>query len=125
MFILSGLSLLSIGISVVSMLLSADAVAALPGFLAALVIAIWVCFAICWVFWGILSVFTLLGAIFSLKRKKWALALVGSICGIFISGFAANALPNLLCLNWFVGVLFFAGAVTALVLVILGKKEFS
>jgi len=53
--------------------------------------------------WIILGIIAIVGGIFALKRAKWGLALAGSICALFGP--------------WILGI-------PAIVLVIMGKKEF-
>jgi uncharacterized membrane protein len=49
---------------------------------------IWVCISII----AILSVVTLLGGLYALKRSNWPMALIGSVCGIFTIGFGLGTI---------------------------------
>jgi membrane protease YdiL (CAAX protease family) len=58
-----------------------------------------------------IGIVAIVGGIFALRRKRWRLALAGSICAIF-------------CL-WFIPILVNVPlAIAAIVLVVLGKSEF-
>jgi len=60
----------------------------------------------------VIGIIAIVGGIFALRRKRWRLALAGSICAIFSLSF----IPLLLNVPI---------AIAAIVLVVLGKREFS
>jgi hypothetical protein len=80
--------------------LSLDSLAGLRGILVAVIATV--------ITIGIVAV---VGGIFALKRKRWGLALAGSICAIF----SLSLIPVLLNVPL---------AIAAIVLVVLGKREF-
>lgn len=47
---------------------------------------------------GVFSVFALLGGLFSLRKKNFAIAIVGAILGIFTLGFFIGSILSILAL---------------------------
>ncbi|MEW6069618.1 MAG: hypothetical protein AB1485_03290 [Candidatus Thermoplasmatota archaeon] len=54
--------------------------------------------AVCGSLGVIFAIIALLGGIFAIKRRKWALALIGSILGLFTAGFWVSSILALVAL---------------------------
>ena len=84
----------------------------------------------CWMFGGIAVIIPIVGGIYALRRRRWGLALAGSICvlilGIPLGGigalFASALSPSSVIVLLFV--VFASPALLPLIFVVLGRREF-
>jgi len=84
----------------------------------------------CWTFGGIAVIIPIVGGIYALRRRRWGLALAGSICvlilGIPLGGigalFASALSPSSVIVLLFV--VFASPALLPLIFVVLGRREF-